>query len=528
MSIREKVVALPDIQVGSIIEYRYKLRQSVTYGIFYYTFISTWYTQSEHFERKEHFVWHSSLSRIAWTSTLPAGSAAVKADKSFGFTLDVENVMPISDEPSMLPKAYFVQKVDFYRVSNSIRSIDDFWTQEGKIWNKGIDDFIGPAAHLTDLAMQMTAAANTQDEKLRKIYAVLQQMENIDFSRQHSAREEKRDGELEPKSVVDVLKRKRGDDLQLTYLFVALARAVGMKAYIMAVTNRDINVFNDSLLSFHQLNDDVAIVEVDGHERFFDPAEPFCPYGQLLWTHNSARGVRQTENGIAIVASQDANFKETQTRRSATLTLTRDGHESGTAELSFTGATAMGWRQSTLLDDETALHKTLESTLSDMLPSGTEVTFHSIDNLRDENQPLLVHFEISGPWANLTGKRMVLSSQFFQIRQQELFTSSTRKTPVYFYYPERITDGVTLRVPDGWQVESQPTAATESMPQIAALKSNITQTAQQLIFQRDYVFAGMVIPVNLYSEMRDFFTRVAARDRAPVVLRLVDAAAGSR
>ena len=47
-----KVFTLPDVEVGSIIEYRYKLRLDDNY------FMSPqWYIQSDLYTRKAHYLW---------------------------------------------------------------------------------------------------------------------------------------------------------------------------------------------------------------------------------------------------------------------------------------------------------------------------------------------------------------------------------------------------------------------------------------------------------------------------------------
>ncbi len=47
-----KVFTLPDVEVGSIIEYRYKLRL----GDHWFR-APTWYIQSELYTRKSHYLW---------------------------------------------------------------------------------------------------------------------------------------------------------------------------------------------------------------------------------------------------------------------------------------------------------------------------------------------------------------------------------------------------------------------------------------------------------------------------------------
>ena len=68
-------------------------------------------------------------------------------------------------------------------------------------------------------------------------------MENTDFTREHTSAEEKAEGLKLIHSTDDVLERKRGSSDQLTQLFVAMARAAGMKAYVISVTNQDRHLF---------------------------------------------------------------------------------------------------------------------------------------------------------------------------------------------------------------------------------------------------------------------------------------------
>ncbi len=85
---------------------------------------------------------------------------------------------------------------------------------------------------------------DTQDQKLRKIYAAVMKLENTNFTREHSSEEEKSQGFKEVRTTDDIWTRKRGNDDQITELFVAMARAAGMKAYLAAVTSRDRSLFS--------------------------------------------------------------------------------------------------------------------------------------------------------------------------------------------------------------------------------------------------------------------------------------------
>lgn len=521
-SVHEKVIALPDVQVGSIIEYRYKLQ--LINDIYYsFSFVPTWYLQSDHFERHQHFRWDCNQLSVAWATRYPPATGTVQkklTGTGVEFNLDRTNIMPQVDEPDMLPEDAISQKVVFFQTNLNINKASDYWKQQGTLWNNRIESFIGSPSRVAKAATQITAGATTQDEKLRKIYDAVQQLQNTNYLRERSEREDKRNGIKDPQTVADILTQKRGNNLQLNYLFVALARAAGMKAYIMAVTNRDRTIFDPSLILFSQLNDDLSIVEFDGKDRFFDPAIPFCPYGQLLWTHSGSGAIRQTANGTELSSSPLPQYSDSTTLRKAQLTLDPTGQESGNIILSFRGAEALQWRDQLLADDETGLRKNLESYLQDLLPAGSSITLQNIDNLRDENAPLDVTFNVHGPWATKVGKRLLVPSEFFHTREKLLFVSPERKTIVYFDYPELVQDRVILSYPTSWAIESLPPDDKEELPHTSLYAFSSKFLNSDLQLQRTFIFARLTVPVEEYPGLRSYFTTIAQKDQTPIVFHL--------
>ena len=71
---------------------------------------------------------------------------------------------------------------------------DEFWKSEGKHWAKEQDKFIGPGPAVSAAVKDLTLPTDTQDQKLRKLYAAVMKLENTDYTRQHSATEDKAQG----------------------------------------------------------------------------------------------------------------------------------------------------------------------------------------------------------------------------------------------------------------------------------------------------------------------------------------------
>lgn len=141
---------------------------------------------------------------------MPGDSSAVKiklVDPYLNYSdcsIHLENVMPMAEESHSLPSPSLAERVVSYAdLSESIHNPQDFWNRTGKGWGAEIDDVIGPRSALSDAAASITARASNTEDKLSKLYAAVQQMQNTNLLRKLSAQEEKINGISAPKSALD-------------------------------------------------------------------------------------------------------------------------------------------------------------------------------------------------------------------------------------------------------------------------------------------------------------------------------------
>ena len=171
--VMSKVFSMPDVQVGSIIEYRYQIRYSD-----YWYYFPEWLIQSELFTRKAHYLWKPTnlniaddyIGQIRWTPILPP-STEVKETQLPGnslragqilLDLNMHDVPPIPDEDHMPPISNLSYRVLFY--DNTYRTGDEFWKSEGKKRSKERDKFIGPGPSVGAAVKEFTAPTDTQTE----------------------------------------------------------------------------------------------------------------------------------------------------------------------------------------------------------------------------------------------------------------------------------------------------------------------------------------------------------------------------
>ena len=525
-----KVFSLPDVTVGSILEYHYKLRYDDRYYI-----SPDWYIQDELFTRKVHFLWRPTeaelltnddrgqlTSRIAWTPILPAGIEVHQERGANGkLTLEVSanGIPPIAREEHMPPLNSFTYRVLFYYTP--YRGMDDYWKNEGKYWARQRDKFIGPGPAVKAAVQEMVKATDTPEQKLRTIYAATQTLENTDLTRNHSTSEDKAQGLGEIRTTDDILRRRRGSGDQLTALFVAMARAAGMKAYLMGVTNRERSIFYPPYLSTSQLDDDIAIVNYDGKDTYFDPGVRFCPFGHLAWQHARTSGVRQVDGGAVLAETPKEVYKMSQVKRVADLTMDDRGVVSGTILITYAGVPAMRWRQLSVSADESAVRHDLLEQVQSLLPGGMQLTFASMTALDDYEKPLVVKFDVSGPIGSPAGKRLLVPGALFESNRKAMFTSEKREQAVDFDYGLVIQDAVRIKLPQTLTIESLPSEAKAEFQGFAAFNAKPESTPTAFTMRRNYALGEFFFSPSEYSNLRKFFQTMEAADQQSVVLKQV-------
>ena len=543
--VKAKVFTLPAVQVGSILEYRYKIRYDDQY-----LQSPQWYIQSPLYTMAAHYNWKptSSIvvssddrgevqSSIAWTPLLPPGaevkqSAITGANqlRQFGsnagggtqLDLVVHDIPPLPHEANMPPINSLSYRVLFYYTS--YKTANEYWTREGKRWAKDRDKFIGPGSAVKTAVKELVAPGDTDEQKLKKIYDAVMALDNTNYSRGHDTQEDRAAGLKPVASTDDILIRKRGTDDQLAELFVAMVRAAGMKAYLMAVSNRSERLFLPAYLSMYQLNDYIAIVPVNGKDVFFDPGERFCTFEHLAWQHTLTGGLRETDQGAAIASTPSEPYTASTIKRVGDLVLDDHGVASGSITLTYTGAPAMSWRHDALRGDETSLKGELRRHLERELPGGMEVRVTDVANLTDADKPLIVKYEVKGAVGTATGKRLLVPGSLFEVNARPRFTPVKRELAVDMEYPDVIQDAVRFKYPSSLTVESAPGADAGKMGNFAAYSFSSKPGDNAITLFRNLTVGKTFFSPEEYPELRAFYGKLDARQGETLVLTRSEAA----
>jgi hypothetical protein len=534
IKIHAKSFTLADVQVGSIIEYRYYFRYYDQYFM-----APQWVVQDDLWQKKVHFKYmpadtyskelmnsHDQIIHgVSWTAFCPKEMQPKLTELPTGqqfVELNGTNVVPFVDEPYMVTSNQFKFNIHFYYVTSNKQ--EDFWKQEGKWWSKDAEKFMNKKDGLADQVNQLVATSDSPEQKARKIYAFVAGLENQSYVPQRTSQERLALG-MKDRGVSDILKQKSGNRDELTRLFVAMARAAGIPAHLMIVTSRENNYFEPSYLSADQLDWEIAIVGLNGKEVFLDPGTKFCPYGLLYWELSATGGLRETDNGTAIAQTPGPEYTQAITQRIGRFVMNDDGTIEGNMKAVFMGQEALTRRQSALLTDAEGRKKELEDEIKSWLPAGAEVKLVQEPAWEATSDQFTATFHVQTTLAASAGKRVLLPLHVFQFNEKPKFPSPERTNGVYLYYPSREVDDVTVTLPAALEVETLPQSENARVD-YAMYKSNWTQQQRTISATRDLAMAGFVFAPKEYKDLKGFYDKVKAGDEQQAVLKVSANVAG--
>lgn len=526
-----KTFSMPDVSVGSIVEYKYRRLHTIPGYSMVRLFGGAWDIQSELFTVKEslHFrpfdvnAFQSSTkvqfemeeNRI---SNVALNLKERPRDVGGDSVLELTDVPAFEPEPFMPPEDNFKPSVIFFYGRRGNASVDKEWQELGKDRYEQLETFLAGIKGVKEAALQAIGGETDPTVKLRKIYERVQQLRNLTFERDRTKEERKAENIQKNLNAGDVLAHGYGTNQDITMLFVAMARAAGFDASVVQVGDRKSRFFVKDWTSPRQLNSVIAAVNLNGKDMYLEPGTRFCPFGFVRWNHTEIDALKLDRKGGTFVKAPSISYDKSVTRRNATMTLSEDGTLKGNVVLEFKGAEALEHRLDGIDRDEAGRKKDLEDELKQWLPAGSLVKMTAAQGWENSDTSLAARFDVEVPnYATLAGKRFLIPAFLFQSKENQAFAHGQRKYPVYFPYPFTDNDAFIVQVPVGFTLESIPQKEDAQLP-FARYQNVSNFDGSKFVSQRQLAFNGIFFPVEKYSELKTFFGKVQAGDEQQAVL----------
>lgn len=518
IKIKAKSFAVPGIEPGVIVEYQYDeaIKGDSASGE------RLIFQRDIPMQRVTYSVRPHSRSYLVPTFYNMPETRFVEDKSSEGFfTATMTNVPSLKEEPYMPPddevrRWAYLQYQNFGTVFQ--------WSFLSRNYSLVLEKLTKPNKEIKQKAAELTAGAHTDEEKLRRIYEFAQKrIRNVNFD--SSITEEQLEN-IKIKDADDVLKTGVGNATFIDLLFASLAKAAGFEVNIVLSGDRSDNFFNPEKYPFASFVRPACIaVQVGSDYKYFNPGTPYLPFGKLVWNEENVRAMLIGSGGYVWKNTPLSGHAASPVKRTGSFALSEDGTLQGTVRFEFDGHQAISRRREGFMDSTTKREEDFKEEIKRQF-STAEISSLIIENFDDVSKPLVYTFKVRVPnYAQKTGKRIFLQPGFFEYGSNPVFSSAARTHSIYFPYPWSEQDGIEIKLPDGYELDSAETPADiadSSKIGSLSMKIGLIKESNLLVYNRDFYFGGngqILFPASVYQPLKGLFDSFHKADTHAITLR---------
>ena len=520
-----KSFTMPNVEVGDIIEYRYKeIRDNEiawAMRLYYQRDLPMW-NVTYHLKPLSLPDLRFGMRALAFHCDLPP----YQKEAGGYFSSSMTDMPAFREESYMPPEDQLRAWVLVYYEEDKKIEADKYWKQIGREDYQRFKSQISADGLVKRTAAEIVSGSEKPEDKLAAIETFCRtKIRNLSSTSTHLTAEERK-ALKENHSPGDTLKQKAGWGIDINLLFSALANAAGFDARIARLADRGDTFFSRTIPTTYFLHTYSVAVKVNDQWTFRDPSTSFLEPGMLRW---------QEEGGIALISDpKDGFFVATQSseparsvkQRRGTFTLTAEGSLEGTVQYTYTGHEAH--LQKSRYEEMTASQQEEEwkQSLQNRFSTAEMSDFEMKDNL-DPFKPMVVKHKVTVPgYATRTGKRILLQPAFFERNFTPRFSETNRKWDIYFDYGWGEDDEVTIDLPEGWELDQPMAPVSTKLGEVGNYSVEVRKTVdgRKLIYKRrfDWGFGGkMLLPVKAYPTVKQIFEFVQQQDNYTIALKAV-------
>jgi hypothetical protein len=525
-----KSLAMPGIEPGAIIEYRWKERRLK--GAAFHLRLQLQREYPVH--RVTYFVKPLSGDYTAYRMyRMPFNCQPSDwKDENNGFQSSyLENVPAFKEEPLMPGEPNVRPWMLIFYKDKIEKDHNKYWESTGRELYRNI---LKSATRQTDeirrAAMEATAGAATEQDKVTRLLRFLRTNTRNVFDRSVSDGERTRILKSLPAEGVRtadaVLASKIGTADELNLLFAAMAAASGLDARPALVGDSQDVFFDPKLADRYFLpHVDMAVKYAEGWQ-IHDVTAKRLPAGMVSWREENMQALVSDPKKPFWVSVPPSAPEQSSKTRVGRFRLTEEGTLTGDVTETLYGHQAAEERLTYEQETPERQSEKLKEHVLAVFP-GAEVTAASVEGVSDPELPVRLKYTVTIPgYAARTGRRILFRPLYFQSGEGALFTASDRVYPIQFRHAWRELDTVSIEWPEGFELDNAESPGRLEFGAPGGYKVQITRRGRTLTSTRELVFGrqgALYFGKESYKQIKGIFDDIQGRDQSTMSLKLVTA-----
>ncbi len=522
---KEEAITMPNVKVGSIIEFKYVLKSEniVEFPDFIFQYNIPVNSSEYNVDIPGFFVYKVVVKRL---SEIVVESKVTRGSLQFANEYDLNRTESVNfDQQSNKYKAYFipalkeepfVDNIENYRISiqhelektqfyqEPVKDYSTTWQGVAKTiyLDKDFGKELKERDYIAQDVERILKNIESKKERLDIVFKFVQNKMNWNH----------KNGYYADKGVKQAYIDGSGNDADINFILMAMLNYAGIATnpVLLSTLDNGVPVFPNRTI----FNYVIAATEIDGKQILLDATNKYTtsnilPLYTLNWTGRLLR-----ENGSSEEIKLEPN-SSSKKAISMMVSIGEKGMLSGKYRVFRTDYEAFTFREKYADINQ---QNYLEKVENDF--SGIQISDYSVENSKDVFKPVTESFTFtSNNHCEIIGDKIYINPLLFFTPTKNPFVQERRDFPIYFGYPIQEKFNINVEIPKGYAIESLPKGiklqTTENVASFifnAEISNNTIQIAIVKESNKQVVSSG------LYPVLKDFYQQMIDKQNEKIVL----------
>jgi len=502
---RAKILTLPAIEPGSVVEYRYQV------SIRGRTLWHSWVFQDEIPTLLSRF---TLIHPSEWRLNFKLYNLDIKPIEDLaplGFKAtriwEAKNLPPLKSEYGMPARRNSISRLSF--APNGVENWDDV-----ALWYHQLaSDRTDANEDMKKLALQLTQGLSSEQEKLKTLYEWVR--DNVRYIAVEIGI-----GGYQPYPATEVFENLYGDCKDMTTLLCGLSEAAGIRVDEVLISTWQNGELDTALASPFQFDHAIAYCPAVGDGGIWmDATDKGCEFGKLPWYDQGlpVLVIGNAGEGILMKTPRDSSGSN-KTCMNWQVTLQPDGSAQVQSQTHMWGAMASEMRADLRYASKDEMRKWLEMHVA-RRSAVTSLDTFQVPDLGVIKDPLTIEYSFhTSHFVRKRADKLILQPGMISLFDlPNWFRSPSREHPVQLRFPFEQEHRLQIQLPDSFQV-NRPVFQDSIISEFGHARWNWSVAGEILNIQVNYTLKKTMITEPEYQDFREFLSTIQEKDLWEVIL----------
>jgi hypothetical protein len=510
-----KIITMPSLKKGSIIELKYSVASDYYYLInpwHFQKFIPTRYSEYN-IEVPEFFTLNKNIKGYVSPFIKERKETRLEDFRAFTEGWVMIDLPAFEEEDYMSSYKNYISNIVF-----ELKSIQipfgpiEYYTQSWEEIRNNLmkDKYFGGTfkkvrgSKISDIVAKYESGSD--EERMLNIY-------------EHIKTNMKWDGQTSKYSshgLAKSLKNRSGNSGDINLALISTLRKAGFEVDPVVLSTRDNGMLPLTYPSIDNFNYVIAAVNLDGKTIYLDATDDFYPAGVLPLRCFNGSAIVMKKNKVELIEELKPITKYKSVTQNK-VTMTPDGTLEGVVKKTKSGYSAIKFRKAfSRADNEDAFLKNLQNN-----QEGLTIESHKFENINDTYKSIKEEYQVSfDDKTEMVGDLIYLNPMVNNAYTENPFKMEKRQYPVDYAIPIEDVYMFELSIPEGYTVESIPERISFGLPNKATSFSySAKQIGDMVIILSQVKITKTLFLENEYGALKEFYNLIIKKHTEQIVLK---------